>query len=205
VLWWSIGCAAREIASTAARAMPTITVVPHVGVLDATRWEADESAPGGYGEWGARGAVPVAALQCAVGPGRRAVCVAWWWCAGAFTNATTGHRVTRHVGSGYFSVSKYRGKWRGQVNARGVPLHTSYHAEAWQAAVELEWLLGLWCAKHGEWGSVGCRCVACAPWLLAGVRLVRRCASERVCEQPAAAAGGGPRGVGRWTGGGDGG
>jgi len=42
--------------------MPTITVVPHVDVLDAARWEADEAAPGGYGEWGARGAVPVAAL-----------------------------------------------------------------------------------------------------------------------------------------------
>jgi len=46
--------------------MPTITAVPHVphvGVLDALRWEADDAAPGGYGEWGARGAGPVAALQ----------------------------------------------------------------------------------------------------------------------------------------------
>jgi len=51
VSWRSIGVAAREIASTAARAMPTITVVPHVGVLDALRWEADVAAPGGYGEW----------------------------------------------------------------------------------------------------------------------------------------------------------
>jgi len=66
----SIGCAAREIASTATRAMPTITVVPHVGVLDAARWEADVAAPGGYGEWGARGAVRLATLQW--------VCVAWW-------------------------------------------------------------------------------------------------------------------------------
>jgi len=76
--------------------------------------------------------------------------------------------MTRNLGSGYFNVVKHNGKWRGQVEARGVTLRTSPHAEAWRAAVELEWVLGLWCAKHGEWRSVGCRCVACAPWLLAG-------------------------------------
>jgi len=43
--------------------MPTITVVPHVDVLDVARWEADVAAPGGFGEWGARGAIPAAALQ----------------------------------------------------------------------------------------------------------------------------------------------
>jgi len=94
--------------------------------------------------------------------------VAWWWCAGAFTTAIQGKRITRNVGSGYFNVSKYNGKWRGQVNARGVPLRTTAHAEAWRAAVELEWVLGLWCAKHGEWR--GCGCGACAPWLLSRVR-----------------------------------
>jgi len=58
--------------------MPTITVVPHVCVLDAARWEADEAAPGGYGEWGARGAVPVATSQWVWGQGRRTVCgIAW--------------------------------------------------------------------------------------------------------------------------------
>jgi len=55
--------AAREIASTATRAMPTIKAIPHVDVLDVARWEADGAAPGGYGEWGSRGAVRVAALQ----------------------------------------------------------------------------------------------------------------------------------------------
>jgi len=55
--------------------MPTITVVPHVDVLDAARWEADKAAPGGYGEWGARGAVPVAALQWVGEAG--GLCVAW--------------------------------------------------------------------------------------------------------------------------------
>jgi len=95
--------------------------------------------------------------------------MAWWrWRAGVFTNGTRGKRVTRNAGSGYFNVVKYNGKWRGQVMARGVDLRTSPHAEAWRAAVELEWVLGLWCAKHGEWR--GCRCAACAPWLLAGVR-----------------------------------
>jgi len=63
VSWPSIGVVAREIASTAAYAMPTITAVPHVDVLDVARWKADEAAPGGYGEWGARDAVRVAALQ----------------------------------------------------------------------------------------------------------------------------------------------
>jgi hypothetical protein len=73
----------------------------------------------------------------------------WWWRAGAFTTAIGGKRVTRN-GSGYFNVYKSHGKWVGLVKARGVKLHTTYHAEAWRAAVELEWLLGLWCAKHGE-------------------------------------------------------
>jgi len=69
--------------------------------------------------------------------------------------------VTRHVDSGYFNVRKHKGKWRGQVEARGVTLYTSLHAEAWRAAVALEWLLGLWCAKHGEWRGLS-RCGVCA-------------------------------------------
>jgi len=75
VSWRSIGRAAREIASTATRAMPTITAVPHVDVLDVARWKADEAAPGGYGEWGARGAVRVAVLQLAGEAG--GMCVVW--------------------------------------------------------------------------------------------------------------------------------
>jgi len=130
--------------------MPTITAIPHVDVLDAARWEADEAAPGGYGEW-AR--VAQSQSRRCSGWARRASW-AWHgmvWRAGAFTNATTGRRVTRNVDSGYFNVLKRYGKWVGQVKARGVPLYTSRHAEAWRAAVELEWVLGLWCAKHGEW------------------------------------------------------
>jgi len=94
----------------------------------------------------------------------------WWWRAGSFTTAIKGHRVTRHVDSGYFNVVKDRNKWLGLVKARGAKLRTSCHAEAWRAAVALEWVLGLWCAKHGE--LQGCRCVAerRASWLLAGVR-----------------------------------
>jgi len=64
--------------------------------------------------------------------------------------AIRGRRVTRNVDSGYFNVRKRDGKWLGQVKARGVTLYTSPHAEAWRAAVELEWVLGLWCAKHSE-------------------------------------------------------
>jgi len=174
--------------------MPTITAVPHVDVLDVARWEADVAAPGGYGEWGARGAVRVAALHWVGEAGGLCVWrgVAWWWRAGAFTTAFGAQRVTRNADSGYFNVGKRNGKWRGEARARGVTLRTTPHAEAWRAAVELEWLLGLWCAKHGEWR--GCRGVTCAPWLLAGVRLVRRRASERASDQPAAAAGGGPCG-----------
>jgi len=102
---------------------------------------------------------------------RQADCVcgmAWWWRAGAFTTGIGGRRVTRNADSGYFNVRKRSGKWVGHVRARGVTLRTTPHAEAWRAAVALEWLLGLWCAKHGE--CRGCGCVACAPWLPAGAQ-----------------------------------
>jgi len=65
--------------------MPTITAVPHVDVLDVVRWEADDAAPGGYGELGARCAVPVVALQW-VGEARR-LCV---WHGGVVVVARRG-------------------------------------------------------------------------------------------------------------------
>jgi len=95
--------------------------------------------------------------------------VAWWWCAGTFLTSFGGHRVTRNVDSGYFNVYKSHGKWVGVVEARGAKLRTWYHAEAWRAAVELEWVLGLWCAKHGEWRyAAALWCVRHGCW--AGVR-----------------------------------
>jgi len=87
--------------------------------------------------------------------------MAWWRRAGSFTTAIKGLRLTRNVDSGYFNVYKSHGKWEGHVVARGVTLRTRPHAEAWRAAVELEWVLGLWCAKHGEWRGAG---VAVRTW-----------------------------------------
>jgi hypothetical protein len=74
-------------------------------------------------------------------------------CAGAFQTAH--HQIERNPASGWFNVTKHKGKWVGVVKARGVELRTSPHAEAWRAAVELEWLLDRWCRKHGASEPVG--------------------------------------------------
>jgi hypothetical protein len=69
-------------------------------------------------------------------------------CAGAFR--TVLRQIKRNPACGWFNVFKYKGKWVGQVIARGVTLRTSGRADAWRAAVELEWLLDRWCREHGE-------------------------------------------------------
>jgi hypothetical protein len=74
-------------------------------------------------------------------------------CAGAFL--TTHHHIERNPASGWFNVYKLKDKWVGYVYARGVYLRTSRHAEAWRAAVELEWLLDRWCREHGACGAAG--------------------------------------------------
>jgi hypothetical protein len=80
-------------------------------------------------------------------------------CAGAFQTAT--HQIERNPASGWFNVYKRNGKWVGVVIARGVYLRTSPHAEAWRAAVELEWLLDRWCREHGACVRSG---AACTRW-----------------------------------------
>jgi hypothetical protein len=83
-------------------------------------------------------------------------------CAGAFQTAT--HQIERNPACGWFNVylRAADGKWIGVVGARGVYLRTSPHAEAWQAAVELEWLLDRWCHEHGACGAVfGAACTLC--------------------------------------------
>jgi hypothetical protein len=80
-------------------------------------------------------------------------------CAGAFQ--TAGQLIHRNPASGWFNVFKSGRKWVGVVGARGVNLRTSLHAEAWCAAVELEWLLDLWCREHGAWVATGLACMPC--------------------------------------------
>jgi hypothetical protein len=77
-------------------------------------------------------------------------------CAGAFLTASK--QIERNPVCGWFSVYKEGRKWVGVVIARGVRLRTSPHAEAWRAAVELEWLLDRWCRKHGACGAVEAAC-----------------------------------------------
>jgi hypothetical protein len=72
-------------------------------------------------------------------------------CAGAFR--TVLRQIERNPSCGWFNVVKVNGKWRGGVVTRGVHLRTSLHAEAWRAAVELEWLLDRWCREHGACGA----------------------------------------------------
>jgi hypothetical protein len=78
-------------------------------------------------------------------------------CAGVFQTATK--RIERNPACGWFNVHKAKGKWVGVVIARGVYLRTSRHAEAWRAAVELEWLLDRWCREHGAWAAAGTACM----------------------------------------------
>jgi hypothetical protein len=105
-----------------------------------------ECAPAG-GEGGG-GAVCTDVRVCVVG------------CAGAFQTAV--QQIERNPASGWFNVVKRKGgKWVGYVGARGVYLRTSPHAEAWRAAVELEWLLDRWCREHGAWAATGAGCMPC--------------------------------------------
>jgi hypothetical protein len=93
-------------------------------------------------------------------------------CAGAFQTAK--RHIVRNPACGWFNVVKRKGKWVGKVIARGVELCTSVHAEAWRAAVELEWLLDRWCRKHGACGAVGAVCMlwqrACVAMCAQGFR-----------------------------------
>jgi hypothetical protein len=139
--------------------------------------------------------------ECALAGGRgRGACVFPWTCgrvggcAGAFQTAV--HQIERNPACGWFNVYKWRGKWIGQVFARGVQLRTTPHAEAWRAAVELEWLLDRWCREHGA-----CLGSGAARMFPPHCACVRRGSTERVSEQPAAAAGGGARGRGGPAGG----
>jgi hypothetical protein len=148
-----------------ARAMATITALPTADLVDEARYERDATKPGGYGEAaGARwhACASVRRRVVVVGGGGRMCawargCVCVHGCAGAFLIPGQG-QVHRNPAYGWFNVRKQHGKWVGQVIARGVRLRTSGHAEAWRAAVELEWLLDRWCRKHGACGAVGAAC-----------------------------------------------
>jgi hypothetical protein len=160
-----------------ARAMATITALPTADVVDEARWERDASKPGGYGEAAGARRLACASVSWRVGGGghvymdvrgRGRGC----GCAGAFQTATK--QIERNPVCGWFNVVKVKGKWVGQVYGRGVELRTSPHAEAWRAAVELEWLLDRWCREHGECGAAGAACMprhrACAAVWAQGFR-----------------------------------
>jgi hypothetical protein len=91
-------------------------------------------------------------------------------CAGAFLIPGQG-QVHRNPACSWFNVYKRDGKWVGVVRARGVRLRTSGHAEAWRAAVELEWLLDRWCREHGACRSV--LWAVCSAWHFACGRVAQ--------------------------------
>jgi hypothetical protein len=149
-----------------ARAMATITALPTADVVDEARYERDATKPGGYGEAAGAGWHACASARRRVGGGGGGIgsmdarVRAWVdGCAGAFQ--TVHNQVKRNPACDWFNVVKRRGKWVGCVIARGIILRTSPHAEAWRAAVELEWLLDRWCRKHGALAATG---AACMPW-----------------------------------------
>jgi hypothetical protein len=138
--------------------MATITALPTVGLVDEARYERDATKPGGYGEAAGAGWWLACASVRWQGGGGGAVCMCGCacvgGCAGAFQTANK-QLINRNPASGCFNVRKWGRKWVGEVQSRGVYLRTSGHAEAWRAAVELEWLLDRWCRKHGALAAAG--------------------------------------------------
>jgi hypothetical protein len=140
----------------AAAVAATITALPITGLIEEARYERDAS--GRYGEAAGAGRLACASVRWGVaGGGGGHVCPCAWtlafaWlgaCAGTFRKANK-QLIHRNPACGMFNVYQVGEMWRGKVTARGVTLRTSFHTEAWRAAVELEWLLDRWCRRYSE-------------------------------------------------------
>jgi hypothetical protein len=75
--------------------------------------------------------------------------------AASFLVPQTGRRMHPHPDSGYFSVYTKNLKWRATQVVLGVALNSANHPNPGDAAVELEWLLGVACQRTGEAEATG--------------------------------------------------